>query len=103
MLSKALLVLLSVTSLMVFGCATGRNYQSDIDALNARVSTLQGQLSAKDEEISRLQGQVREEQQAKSQAASERGLIAEKLNAALAKLEDRKRQEEAKAAESDLK
>ena len=40
---------------LVSGCATTRNYQPDIDSLNSKISTLQGQLSSKDEEISRLQ------------------------------------------------
>ena len=52
------------------GCATtgGRNYQTDIDALNARVTALQGQLAAKDQEISGLQTQVSDQRMAKEAA-----------------------------------
>jgi outer membrane murein-binding lipoprotein Lpp len=38
------------------GCETGRNYQGDIDSLNAKVSSLQSQSASKDEEISKLRG-----------------------------------------------
>ena len=59
-----------VTSLFLMGCATtgGRNYQTDIDALNARVSAMQGQLAEKDSEISTLKGQVEDERLARQAA-----------------------------------
>ncbi len=51
MLKKARIGFL-IGTLFLAGCATtGRNYQTDIDALNARVSALQGELAAKDHEI----------------------------------------------------
>ena len=83
-----ILVLGSV--LLLAGCATGRNYQSDIDALNSRISALQGQVSAKDEEISKLQDQL-------SQAEAERQRLNQKLDTASAKPEI------PTAPESDLK
>ena len=88
----------------VSGCATGRNYQADIDSLNARISALQGQLSSKDEEINRLQNQAKEESQALSRAEAEKRALSDKLDSALSKLEEKSRQQETQAAPpSDLK
>ena len=42
-------------ALLVAGCATGRNYQPDINSLNSKISNLQGQLDAKNREIAALQ------------------------------------------------
>lgn len=83
------------------GCATGRNYQTDIDMLNARVSTLQAQLSEKDQEISRLQGQLDGQQSALSQAESEKRMLADKLDAALARQEAEARKAAAAPAPKD--
>ena len=70
---------------VISGCATsGRNYQSDLDSLNSRVSSLQRESSAKDQEISRLQSQLGDQQSAISQAESERRAMNEKLEAARA-------------------
>ena len=86
------------------GCATtgGRNYQTDIDALNARVTALQGQLASKDQEISALQSQVSDQSMAKDAAEAamrkaddERRALAEQLRSAEAK--------KAQAYPSDLK
>ena len=86
------------------GCATtgGRNYQTDIDALNAKVTALQGQLAAKDQEITHLQAQVSDQRMASDAAQT-----------AMRKAEDDKRELEerlrdaeskkAKAIPSDLK
>ena len=49
---------LAMSIALVSGCATTRNYQPDIDALNSKISALEGQLSSKNEEISRLQIQL---------------------------------------------
>ena len=54
-----------LSTVLLTGCATGRNYQADIDALNARVTALQGQLAAKDQQISTLQNQVNDERMAR--------------------------------------
>ena len=76
---------LVVAAFIVSGCATsGRNYQSDIDSLNSRVSSLQRESSAKDQEISRLQGQLGDQQSALSQAENEKRAANDKLEAALA-------------------
>lgn len=57
-MKKALLVL--AIAFVASGCAAGRNnYQSDIDALNAKVSGLQTQLESKNREIASLQDQQR--------------------------------------------
>ena len=57
----------------ISGCATtGRNYQSDIDLLNSRITSLQAQLSEKDQEISKLQNQLGNQQTALSKAKSEK-------------------------------
>ena len=93
------------------GCATGRNYQSDMDALNARVNALQGQVSAKDEELTRLRSAVSESESSQraalAKAENENGLLTEKLNDALAKLESAAKpaakKTRKKTEESDLK
>lgn len=59
-----------ISSMMVAGCATGRSNQADIDALNARVTALQGQLAAKDQEMSALQNQLSDERMAREAAES---------------------------------
>jgi uncharacterized protein involved in exopolysaccharide biosynthesis len=93
--------------LLVAGCATGKNYQGDIDSLNARVSSLQSELSVKDQEIARLQSQAGDQQSALAQAEAQKRLLDEKLNDALAKLEAQSRKQEAASTsqeeESDLK
>ncbi len=76
---------------LVSGCATTRNYQPDIDSLNSKISTLQGQLSSKDQEISRLQSQL-------SQTETEKRALSDKLD----QLEAAKRSA-VKPPESDLK
>ena len=59
-----------VTSLFLAGCATTptRNYQPDIDSLNAKLSAMQGQLTEKDAEISSLKNQVEDEKLARQAA-----------------------------------
>ena len=62
---------IAVTSLFLVGCATTtptRNYQPDIDALNSKLSTMQGQLAEKDSEISSLKSQVEDERLARQAA-----------------------------------
>ena len=89
-------VLMAVFSLA--GCATtGRNYQTDIDALNAKVAALQGQLAAKDQEIND-QRMAREAAEASMHNSdSERQRMASQLD-------DLKSQSyKAKAPASDLK
>ncbi len=81
--------------LMVGGCATGRNYQTDIDALNAKVQTLQGELASKDQAIARLEGDLASQRAALSQSENEKRLLAEKL--------DQTKSMAGKEAESDLK
>ncbi len=56
---------------LLAGCATsGRNYQTDVDSLNARMTALQGQLSAKDQEISALQSKMNDERLAREASES---------------------------------
>ncbi|MBI3315807.1 MAG: hypothetical protein HYZ87_02395 [Candidatus Omnitrophica bacterium] len=108
---KSMWAVLFAGVLTVSGCATGRDYQTDIDALNSRVSTLQGQLSAKDEEITRLQNQLSQQQSDLSQkqsslaeAESEKRLLRDKLDSALAQLEGKsQRQRSSQSEDSDLK
>lgn len=60
-----------LTSMLLAGCATtGRNHQADIDALNARITALGGQLAAKDQEMAALQNQVSDERMAREAAES---------------------------------
>ena len=91
-------------AVLLTGCATTgvKNNQADIDALNARVTALQGQLADKDQEISKLQNQMSDERMAKDAAET-----------ALRRAEDEKRSlsdqlhsaesNKAKAYPSDLK
>lgn len=98
-------LLLVVGVVMISGCATtSKNYQPDIDSLNARISTLQGQLSAKDEEIGRMHGQLSDQQSALNQAETDKRLLSEKLDTTLSQLEEKSRKpvEEPKV-DSDLK
>ena len=62
--------IIAISALFLSGCATtgGRNYQTDIDALNARVSAMQGQLAEKDQEISALKTKVDDERMAREAA-----------------------------------
>jgi chromosome segregation ATPase len=86
---------------MLAGCATGgRNYQTDIDALNARVNALQGQLSAKDQELSTLQNRMNDERMAR-EAAEAALRKAENDRAALES--ESKKAASSKAYASDLK
>lgn len=56
---KRVLAILAI-AFVASGCAAGRNnYQSDIDALNAKINGLQGQLENKNREIASLQDQQR--------------------------------------------
>ena len=81
-----------LTSLALTGCATARNNQTDLDALNARVSALQGQMASKDQEIAALQNQVNDERLSREAAES-----------ALKSMDTAKRATEAKGNVSDLK
>ena len=91
-------------AVMLAGCATGgRNYQTDIDSLNARVSALQGQLAAKDQELSALQNEMGDQKSAREtaeaalrKAESERLIMAEQL-------ENSSKKSASKAYDSDLK
>lgn len=90
-------LMLPVAFLMA-GCATtGRNYQTDIDALNARVSSLQGQLAAKDQEINDQRLARESTETAMRDAEKERRLLSSRLESA--KADSRK----AGALASDLK
>ena len=82
--SRIVVLFLLAVSVMVSGCATTRNYQGDIDALNAKVATLEGQLSEKEAELARLQNQIRDEESARQQAENEKRALSEKLENALA-------------------
>ncbi|MCG3175838.1 MAG: hypothetical protein MOGMAGMI_00773 [Candidatus Omnitrophica bacterium] len=74
-------------ALTITGCATsGRNYQTDIDALNAKVAALQGQLSQKDSEISRLNDQVGSNAADLERARREKAQLEGRLDDALSKL-----------------
>lgn len=74
-------------ALTVTGCATsGRNYQTDIDALNAKVAALQGQLSQKDSEISRLNDQVGSNAAELDRARREKNELEARLDDTLSKM-----------------
>ena len=66
--------------IFISGCATtGRNYQSDIDSLNSRITSLQAQLSEKDQQISKLQNQLGDQQSALNRAESQKAELSEQL------------------------
>jgi chromosome segregation ATPase len=92
--------------LFISGCATtGRNYQTDIDALNSRVSSLQGELSEKDQEIARLQGQLGQQQSALAQAEADKRMLSDKLDRTMDQMDalSQKAQTQAAKVDSDLK
>ena len=95
--------------LLTAGCATGRNYQADLDALNARISALQGQISSKDEELTRLRTEASQSESSQSaaleKAESENRSLTQRLSDALAKLDAERtaKKERKKLEESDLK
>ena len=80
------------------GCATApqRNYSGDIDSLNAKISSLQSELSAKDAEIAGLKNQMSGQEAALKAAEEEKRGLNEKLGALSKK-------ETPKAYDSDLK
>ena len=89
---------------LISGCATtGRNYQSDIDSLNSRVTSLQAQLSEKDQAISKLQNQLGDQESALTRAESEKRELSDKLNSAMTQLDAASRKPIVKPEESDLK
>lgn len=68
-MKKLSALLLGFLSLFPSGCATsGRSHQADIDALNARVAALQGQLSEKDQQMSSMQNQLNDQRMAREAA-----------------------------------
>ena len=81
------------------GCATtGPSHQGDIDALNARITALQGQLAEKDAEIAKMNGKIKEE--TSTREAAEAALArAEEEKRALLVVSKKKTQE----TDSDLK
>ena len=92
--------------LIISGCATtGRNYQSDIDALNSRITSLQAELSEKDQEMSKLQNRLGDQQASLTSAESEKRALADKLSMTQAKLDaaEKKASAPVKPEESDLK
>ena len=99
------LLVFGLPAFFLAGCATGRDYQADIDAMNSKIAALQGQLTAKDQEISGLQNQMRDEEAARVQAENEKRALAEKLDGALAKMDSmsQKKKVSSAASDSDLK
>ena len=91
-------------AVLLAGCATtgGRNYQTDIDALNARVTALQGQLAAKDQEISTLQSQISDQRMASDAAQTAMHKAEDDKRALEQQLRDAE-SKKAKAVPSDLK
>lgn len=56
-MKKVALMILCVA--VVAGCATGNNYQADIDAMNSKITSLQNQLEGKNREMAGTQDQLR--------------------------------------------
>ena len=77
-------LLLTALVVLTAGCATtgGRSTQTDMDALNARVAALEGQLAAKDQELSSLKGQMADQSTAREAAENERKRLAAQLESA---------------------
>lgn len=81
-----------ITLLVAFflaGCATSRNYQPDIDTLNAKVQNLQDQLQAKNREAGALADQVRALQTQLELIRQEKMECGRRLDEALTKLSRR--------------
>jgi peptidoglycan hydrolase CwlO-like protein len=87
-MNRKLIALLAVT-IFVAGCATtggNRNYQPEIDKLNAQLSDMQGKLSAKDRELQNLMSQNRTLQADLNAANSSLADTKGRLNQALGQL-----------------
>ncbi len=91
---------------MLAGCATTEATkvgQSDIDALNVRLSTLQAQLAEKDAEMAKLENRMRDEEAARAQAEDEKRALSQKLDSALSDLKSAKTPVKSVSSDSDLK
>lgn len=93
----------AATAVLLAGCATGRNYQTDIDSLNAKIASLQDQLSMKDQEISRLQSQTAENEMALRNAEEEKRRLADRLDSAMNSLNSASSTAKKPASDSYLK
>ena len=94
----------------IAGCATGRDYQTDLNALNAKITAMQAQLSSKDEEVARLKSQVdathSEQNVELTHLQNENSILSQKLKDAQEDLAAAKRAQkkvERKVEQSDLK
>ncbi len=99
MFKKNLFVWFSVMVLMLSGCATGRNYQGDIDSLNSRINALQSESSGKDQEIARLQSQLSDQQRSLSELEDEKRRLQDSLDEKAAQAKTAKKP----SFDSDLK
>ena len=97
--------LVGMCLLVASGCATGRTYQTDVDGLNSRIASLQGELAQKDQEIARMQNQMVQQQAALRQAESDKRMLGDKLDMTLSQLESQSKKSATKttSAYSDLK
>ncbi len=75
----------ALSLVLLTGCATSRNYQPDIDALNAKVDSLQSQLQAKNKEVAALSDQVRSLQGQLESAKRDKMDAEQRLKAATSK------------------
>jgi hypothetical protein len=73
-------------AVLASGCAASRNYQPDIDSLNAKVASLQDQLQAKNRETGALMDQVRALQTQLEVARGEKQNCDRRLDESLGKL-----------------
>ncbi len=87
------------------GCATGRNYSTDIDALNGRISALEGQLTDKNAELLRLQADMGSQSSELDAARRDKAELQARLDSMMSQLESKTLPKPAAtpAVESDLK
>ena len=74
MLKRSRIWVVAASMALLAGCATtgARTHQTDIDALNAKITALQGQLAEKDAELAKMKNEIQE--QARTREAAEAAL-----------------------------
>ena len=102
---KSRFAMIACSALFITGCATTsspKNYEADMNMLNSKVATLEGQIAAKDQEIARLNMRADQEAAAHNESENERRLLSQKIDSMNANVEAKNRElEEAKAREAE--
>ena len=98
-------VMITLSIVLASGCATtpSRDYQPELNSLNAKIADLQNQLAVKDTEMARLHGEMGNQTAALKQVEADKQSLNQKLDDALAKLSAASAKPAPKKYDSDLK